>query len=140
MKEDEPNNQARFSRMKMWAGLELSPLGSAHQHVDLTAATPRAHQPLAPLEEGHLRAVSPGVLSRIGLDLMLAGLAPDDEPRARRRVIGGVKERRRLSPRRFSATASVIAISGRGVIVARRSGSGFGRKAARMRFDGRQLL
>jgi hypothetical protein len=47
----------------------------------------RTHKPLAPFEDGHLRAVLPGLLSRIGLDLMLAFLAPHDEPHARR---GGI--------------------------------------------------
>jgi hypothetical protein len=52
-------------------GLELSPL-ARYQHIYLTAAAVRANQSIAPIKHNHLGAVSPGLLSRIRLDLMLA--------------------------------------------------------------------
>jgi hypothetical protein len=52
--------------------------------------------PRTPFEDAHLRAASLGLLSRIGLDLMLAGLHHHDQAHAGR---GGVAEgHRRTGP------------------------------------------
>ena len=56
--------------------LTLSPLGPGHNHVDIAAAAVRAHQPLAPIGNGSLGAVS---LGGVGLGLVTARLAPDDK-------------------------------------------------------------
>ncbi|MGA7862796.1 MAG: hypothetical protein WCA23_02155, partial [Stellaceae bacterium] len=48
----------------------------------MPAATAGADQPLAPVEHGHFGAVPSSHLEGIGLDLMLAALAPDDQPDA----------------------------------------------------------
>jgi hypothetical protein len=61
-------------------------------HVDLAPAALRTHEPLPPFEDEHLRAISPGLLSRIRLEPMLAGLAPEDEVHVGR---GGFAERHR---------------------------------------------
>jgi hypothetical protein len=49
----------------------------------MAATAPRAHQPFAPIEDGHLGTVSLGHFGRVGLDLMLTRLAPHDQPHAR---------------------------------------------------------
>ena len=53
--------------------------GSAHYHVDIVAATLRADQPLSPLRHAHLGAIALCHLGRVGLDLVLACLAPHDQ-------------------------------------------------------------
>jgi hypothetical protein len=56
----------------------LSPLGSAHHHVDLAAAAPRTDQLAAPFEDAGFGAVASRMFGRIGLYLMLAFPAPHD--------------------------------------------------------------
>jgi hypothetical protein len=53
--------------------VEFPPL-SRHRQVDLPAGALRTDEPRTPFEDGHLRAVTPGLFSRIGLEPMLAGL------------------------------------------------------------------
>jgi hypothetical protein len=60
----------------------LSLLGSAYDHIDLTAAAFRADQPLAPIGHGRFGTVPLSHLGRVGLDLMLAFPAPNDQPDA----------------------------------------------------------
>jgi hypothetical protein len=60
----------------------LALLGSAYDHVDLTAAALGADQPLAPIGHGRFGAVLLGHLGRVGLNLMAAILAPNDQPDA----------------------------------------------------------
>jgi hypothetical protein len=69
----------------------LSPR-SAYDHIDLTAAALGADQPGAPIEHRRCRAVPLGHLGRVGLNLMPAILAPDDQPDAGG---GSVAERHR---------------------------------------------
>jgi len=57
-----------------------SPSGPGHDHINLPSAAFGAHQFLAPIEHGRCGAVPSGHLGRIGLDLMLTSLAPDDQP------------------------------------------------------------
>jgi hypothetical protein len=56
----------------------LSPLYSAHHHIDLTPTTLRAHQPTAPVKHGRIGAVTLCHVGGIGLDLTTATLAPHD--------------------------------------------------------------
>jgi hypothetical protein len=56
--------------------LALPPLCAGHHHVDIAAAAVRAHQPIAPLGNGCLGAVSSGDLRRIRLGPVAARLAP----------------------------------------------------------------
>ena len=67
-------------------------LGPSNHHIDLSAAAFRADQPFAPLGNGHFGAVPRSHLGGIGLNLMLAFLAPDDQPDAGG---GSVAERQR---------------------------------------------
>jgi len=68
----------------------LSSSGPGDHHVDIPAAAFRAHQPLAPVGYGRLGAIPLGHLSRIGLDAVPAGLAPDDEPNIGRAALPSV--------------------------------------------------
>lgn len=52
----------------------LTPLSPANDHVNLSAAALGTDEPLAPIENGGVRAVSRRHLGRVGLNLMLAGL------------------------------------------------------------------
>jgi hypothetical protein len=54
----------------------------AHHHIDLPAAAFGTDQPLAPIRHGLFAAVPSSHLGGIGLDLMLAFLAPNDQPHA----------------------------------------------------------
>jgi hypothetical protein len=60
----------------------LSPLRPGHDHIDFAAAAFGTDQPLTPIEHGHFGAVPLGHLGRVGLDLMAAILAPNDQPDA----------------------------------------------------------
>jgi hypothetical protein len=53
---------------------------SSHHHIDLSAAAAGTDQPLAPIEDGRFGAVPSSHRGGIGLDLMLAFLAPHDQP------------------------------------------------------------
>jgi hypothetical protein len=75
----------------------LSLLGSAYDHIDLTAAAFGADQPLAPIGHGRFGAVLLGHLGRVGLDLVAAILAPNDQPDA---GSGGATQRHRRAGRR----------------------------------------
>lgn len=77
-----------FERRKL--GARSKATGTAYDHVDFPATAHEAHQPLAPLRDRGLGAVSLRLLGGIGLDLMVAFLAPDDEAHA---SLGGVAER-----------------------------------------------
>jgi hypothetical protein len=57
----------------------LPALGSADDHIDLSAAALGADQPRVPIRDGHLRAVALGHLGGVGLDLMAAIEAPQDQ-------------------------------------------------------------
>ena len=72
--------------------------GPGHYHIDLAAAALGANQPLAPLWHGCVVAILLGHFRRIGLDLVLASLAPHDEPNARPR---GIAKRHRRARVRF---------------------------------------
>jgi len=68
---------------KRWAVLGsagLAPLSPADDHVNLSAAALGTDKPLAPIENGGVRAVSLRHPGRVGLNLMLTGFAPDDQP------------------------------------------------------------
>jgi hypothetical protein len=58
--------------------LDRVALGSAYDHIDMTAPAFGAHQPIAPTEHGSFGAVPRSHLAGVGLNLMLAILAPDD--------------------------------------------------------------
>ena len=70
----------------------LSPLRSGYDHVDLPAAALGAEQPLSPIGHSRFGAVPLGHFGGVGLDLMPAILAPDDQPDAGG---GSVAERQR---------------------------------------------
>jgi hypothetical protein len=72
--------------------MRLLPLGSAHDEIDAPATALGAHQPRVPIGDGHLRAVALGHLDRVGLDLVPAIGAPDDQPHISR---SSVAERHR---------------------------------------------
>jgi hypothetical protein len=55
-------------------------MGPAHHHVDPTASALAAHKPRGPIWDRHLSAVPLGHLGGVGLDLMAAILAPNDQP------------------------------------------------------------
>ena len=82
--------------------LSRSPLRSGHHHIDLPAAAAGTDQPLAPIEHGRFGAVPGSHLGGVGLDLMLAFLAPDDQPDLGR---GGDAERHRRATIRFHGCA-----------------------------------
>jgi hypothetical protein len=82
---------------------DLAALGSAHHHINPPAPAPRANKPGVPIRGGHLRAIALGHRGRVGLDLVAAIEAPDDQPHMRR---SGVAKRQfigraasRTSPR-----------------------------------------
>src|SRR6516164_4496071 len=52
---------------------------SGHHHVDLPATAPGTNQPLTPVEHGSVSAIASSHLGGVGLDLMPAFLAPDDQ-------------------------------------------------------------
>jgi hypothetical protein len=54
----------------------------AYDHIDLTAAAAGADQPLSPIGHLRCRAVPLGHLGGVGLDLMPAIFAPNDQPDA----------------------------------------------------------
>jgi hypothetical protein len=58
----------------------LFPPRSGYDHIDLTTAAFGADEPGAPIEHRPNRAVPLGHLSRVGLDLVLTVLAPNDKP------------------------------------------------------------
>jgi hypothetical protein len=58
----------------------LTPLSPADDHVNLSAAALGTDKPLAPIENGGVRAVSLRHFGRVGLNLMLTGFAPHDQP------------------------------------------------------------
>jgi hypothetical protein len=75
----------------------LSALGRAaplacHNHIDFAAAAFGADQPLTPIGHRHFGTVPSSHLGGIGLDLMLAFSAPNDQPDAGG---GSVAERHR---------------------------------------------
>ena len=72
-------------------GTTLSRSRLGHHEIDLVAAALRADEPLAPIEDRRFGAVPGSDLSRVGLNLMLGGFAPDDEPHACRS--GGAQDR-----------------------------------------------
>ena len=59
---------------------KLSPLGSGDDHIHLPAAAPGTDKPVAPKENGRVRAISSSHLGRVRLNLVAARLAPNDEP------------------------------------------------------------
>lgn|SRR5271165_360558 len=121
---------ARLARLptcgRIWAGdaadhvrsggagateVTLSPLCPAHYHVDLTAAAPGADQLSAPVENSDLGAVAACMITGVGLDLMPAISAPDDQPHAGR---SGVAQRHRRAELRLherSTSASMVAMT-----------------------------
>jgi hypothetical protein len=66
---------------------KLSPLGSGDDHIHLPAAAPGTDKPVAPNENGRVRAISSSHLGRVRLDLVAARLAPHDQPHLRVRRI-----------------------------------------------------
>jgi hypothetical protein len=62
--------------------LDRVALGSAYDHIDLTAAALGADQPLSPIGHRRFGAVSLGHFGRVGLNLVAAILAPNDQPDA----------------------------------------------------------
>jgi hypothetical protein len=67
-------------------------LGPRNDHSDAPAAAFGVDQPRMPIRDARLGTVARGHLDRIGLDLMMAIEAPNDQPDVRRR---GVAERHR---------------------------------------------
>jgi hypothetical protein len=68
----------------------------SRHHIHLPAATLAADQPLAPIGHRGFGAVPSSRLCRVGLDLVLTVLAPDDEPHIGRRC--GAERRRTHDP------------------------------------------
>ena len=62
----------------------LSVLRPGHHEIDFAATALRTYQPLALIESRRVRAVSSNHLDGVGLDLVVATLAPHDEPHVRR--------------------------------------------------------
>jgi hypothetical protein len=58
----------------------LTTLGPGHDHIGLPSATAGTDKLLAPIEDAGVGAVPSSHLCRVGLDLMLARLAPHDKP------------------------------------------------------------
>jgi hypothetical protein len=83
----------RPSNSAHWQGRRrLTPLGPAHHHINLPASAAGTDEPFAPTEHGRFGAEPSSHLGGIGLDLMLAGLAPNDQSDAGG---GSVAERHR---------------------------------------------
>jgi hypothetical protein len=83
-----------------------SPLmGPAHHHVDPTASALAANQPCRPIRHGSFSAVSLRHLAGVGLDLMLAIPAPNDQSEVSPR---GAAESRWRSRGGFQLPASPI--------------------------------
>jgi hypothetical protein len=59
-----------------------APLRPAHHHIDPSAAAAGTDQPLAPINNRRVSTVPSSHLRGIGLDLMAAIVAPDDEASA----------------------------------------------------------
>jgi hypothetical protein len=57
----------------------LSPLRPGYDHIDFAAAAFGADQPLAPIDHGRFGAVASSHLGGVGLNPMLAFLAPNDQ-------------------------------------------------------------
>jgi hypothetical protein len=70
----------------------LCPPLTGNHHIDLPAAALRTDQPLAPIEHWHFGAIPSSHLGGVGLDLMLAFLAPNDQ-----RDSGSTTERHRCA-------------------------------------------
>jgi hypothetical protein len=82
----------------------LPPLSPAHHRIDLPAAAVRTDEPGAPIEHGRFGAVPSSHLGGIGLDLMLAILAPHDQPDLCR---GSASERHRRGVFGFHLTTGI---------------------------------
>ena len=66
-----------------WRALAIrAPPRTSNNHIGLAAAAFGADQPLGPIENRRLGAVSLRLLGGIGFDLIAAILAPDDEANA----------------------------------------------------------
>jgi hypothetical protein len=74
------------------AAPRLLPLRPGHDHIGLPSAAAGTEEPLAPVEDAGVAAVTLRHLCRVGLYLMLARLAPHDKPDLGR---GGYAERHR---------------------------------------------
>jgi hypothetical protein len=70
----------------------MMPLGPCDDHIDRSAPTARAHEPIAPIKNASPSAIFPGHLGGIGLDLVATTPAPHDQPHA---GCGGVAQRHR---------------------------------------------
>jgi hypothetical protein len=68
------------------------PLSSGHHEIDPPAPAIAADEPLMPVGDAHLGTVALSHLGGVGLDLVPAIEAPDDQPHMGRR---GVAERHR---------------------------------------------
>jgi hypothetical protein len=96
-----------------------APFGSRNDHVDRPAAAAGTDEPVAPIKHRRFGAVAFGELTGVGLDLMLAITAPDDEPDAGRR------QRSRASSEgrgRISTACPVAALRRRFIALQRRQG------------------
>jgi len=62
------------------SGPGLPALGPCDDHIGLPSAAAGTDEPLAPIEDAGVGAVPSSRLDEIGLDLMLARLAPHDNP------------------------------------------------------------
>ena len=88
----------------------LPSIGSGHHHFYFPAAARRAYQPLPQLRNWHVGALPLRLLGWVGLDLMVAYLAPHDEVYASPR---GVAERHRRTRRRGFQRLPAIAAPAR---------------------------
>jgi hypothetical protein len=87
------------------AGSPSPLMGPADHHVDPSTAALAAHEPCGPIRDRHLSAVSLRHLDGIGLDMMLAIPAPDDQSEVSPR---GAAESRWRSRGGFQLPASPI--------------------------------
>jgi hypothetical protein len=83
----------------------MTPLGPRDDHIDNSAPTALAQEPIAPIKNAGPGAVLPRHLGRIGLDLVAACLTPHDESDASR---CRVAERHRWSGMRFHEPRALI--------------------------------
>ena len=75
--ERSPGRAPRSGRPRL--GDLMTPLGPCDDHIYRSAPAARAHEPIAPIENASLGAISPHHLGGVGFDLVVTRLTPHDQ-------------------------------------------------------------